>query len=188
MSVDRGRASRAIEEFLAALGYSIEGELVGTGQRVADAWADDLVSGHGVDAVQLLREGALDLGEGEHGAVVLRDISLATMCPHHLLPSHGRATIGFLPKRLAAGLGSIAEAATTCARRLALQESLGEEIAQTVMTALDARGAFCRLELTHTCFVARGERQAGSTLETLALRGVFLSELRDLALASMRRP
>lgn len=188
MAVDRARAAQAIEEFLAALGYSLEGELLGTGQRVADAWADDLVSGHGVDASKLLREGALDLGEGEHGAVVLRDISLSTMCPHHLLPSHGKATIGFLPRRLVAGLGSLAAAASTCARRLALQESLGDEIAQTVMDALDARGAFCRLELTHTCFVARGDRQAGSTLETLALRGVFVSELRDLAIASMRGP
>lgn len=188
MAVDRARAAHAIEEFLAALGYRIEGELVGTGQRVADAWADELVSGQQLDAVELLRGGALDLGEGEHGAVVLRDIALATMCPHHLLPSHGRATIGFLPKRLAAGLGSIAEAASTCARRLALQESLGEEIADTVMRALDARGAFCRLELTHTCFVARGERQTGSTLQTLALRGVFATEMRELAFAAMRSP
>ena len=52
-----------------------------------------------------------------------------------------------------------------------------------LMRGLDAHGAFCKLELVHTCFVARGERQSSSVVETLALRGVFAEEQRALALA-----
>lgn len=184
----RRRAAEAISEFLAVLGYRVEGELVGTGRRVADAWIDELVSGEGKDPAALLRAGSLDLGDGPHGVVVLHDISLATMCPHHLMPSHGYATIGYLPSRLAAGLGTIAEAADACARRLALQETLGESIAAALESGLDAQGSFCRLRLVHTCFSARGERQAASVVDTLALRGVFAASMRDVALALATGP
>lgn len=184
----RGEAARqaaadAVEAFLRALGYEISGELVGTGRRVADAWLDELVSGEGSDPAAILREGSLDMGSGPHSVVVLREVAIATMCPHHLLPSHGRATIGYLPARAAAGLGAIARAADACSRRLSLQETLSESIVSALMRGLDAHGAFCKLELVHTCFVARGERQSSSVVETLALRGVFAEEQRALALA-----
>ncbi len=182
----RQAAAQAIEAFLRAIGYEISGELVGTGRRVADAWVDELVCGEGSDAAAILRAGALDMGSGPHSVVVLRDVAIATMCPHHLLPSHGRATIGYLPARLAAGLGAIAQAADACSRRLCLQESLGEAIVSALTRGLEAHGAFCKLELVHTCFSARGERQAGSIVETLSLRGVFAEEKLDLALALAR--
>jgi GTP cyclohydrolase I len=179
---DRDRARRAIDEFLRALGRDPEGELQGTGQRVADAWIDELVSGEGVDARALLAD-AIDLGPGPHGAIVLRDLKVASMCPHHLLPSHGKATIGYLPRRKAAGLGTLAQVVDTLARRLTLQESLGDAIAKTLLEGLDAEGAFCRLALHHTCFIARGERQASAVVETVALCGAFAADQRAFALA-----
>lgn len=184
----RRRAALAIEEFLRSLGYAIDGELVGTGRRVADAWLDELVVGERIDPVDLLRQGSIDLGPGPHGVVVLRDVTLTTMCPHHLLPSHGRATFGYLPRQLAAGLGALAQAADACARRLALQEKLGESIAAAIIEGLEAEGAFCRLQLVHTCFVTRGERQTSSVVDTLALQGVFLREMRDVAVAMCAGP
>lgn len=169
----RERAAKAIEEFLAALGYELDGELIGTGERVADAWIDELVSGERIDATKLLTEGSLDLGPGPHGVVVLRRISVATMCPHHLLPSHGRATIGYTPKRRAAGLGAIAKAIEVCSRRLVLQERLGATIANALLSGLDAEGAFCRLQMAHTCFSIRGEQQSDAEVDTLSLAGSF---------------
>ncbi len=180
---DRARAARAVEEFLRALGHEIEGELDGTGERVADAWIDELLSGEDRDPIAILRAGSLDLGDGPHGAVLLRDIKTSTVCPHHLLPSHGTATIAYAPVRRAAGLGALAEVVQTLARRLTLQETLGEAIADAFVEGLGARGALCQLELTHTCFVARGERQVGATVTTLALAGSFREEDRALALA-----
>jgi GTP cyclohydrolase I len=177
------QAARAIEDFLRAIGHEPIGELEGTGQRVADAWIDELLCGRGVDPVALLREGSLDLGAGPHGPVVLRDLAVTTICPHHLLPAFGRATIGVVPRRRAAGLGVLAQAVDALARRLTLQEQLGEHIARALSDGLDAEGAFCRLVLTHTCFVSRGERQAGSVVESLALEGCFATDRRDLALA-----
>lgn len=180
----RVRVAHAVDELLRALGYALEGEIEGTGRRVADAWLDELVAGEGQDPAEVLRAGAIDLGEGSHGIVVLRDLHVATMCPHHLLPSHGRATVGFLPDRRAAGLGAIAAMVDVAAKRLVLQETLGVSIAHALMDGLSARGAFCRLELTHTCFVTRGERQTGSVVDTLAMLGAFENaSMREVAMA-----
>src|SRR5262245_17465427 len=106
--LDRKAAARAIEDFLRALGHEPVGDLHGTGERVADAWADDLLEGESIDAAALLREGALDIGGGEHGIVVVRDLSVATMCPHHLLPAHGRGLVAYLPEQQVAGIGTLA--------------------------------------------------------------------------------
>ena len=184
---DRARAARAIEEFLAALGHSPTGELEGTGERVADAWCDELLSGEDRDPLSILAGGSLDLGDGSHGVVVLRDIATSTVCPHHLLPSHGFATIAYLPRRKAAGLGTLSEVVQALARRMTLQETLGEDIAKVLVEGLDAKGALCRLDLTHTCFVARGERQSGAVVTTLALSGSFGGPDRDLVLALLGR-
>lgn len=170
---DRARAAKAIDEFLRAMGHEPKGELDGTAARVAEAWDVDLLGGEGVDLSALLREGAIELGGGEHGIVGLRGIEVASMCPHHLLPSHGRAIVAYAPGTQAAGLGTIAQLVHAAARRLVLQETLGVLVAESLVEGLGARGALCRLALTHTCLVARGERQASARVDTLAFRGSF---------------
>src|SRR3954468_24759782 len=117
--VDRKAAARAIEDFLRALGHEPEGELEGTGQRVADAWADDLLEGESIDAAAVLRDGAMEwgaesgsshsarrggeehaVGAASPGLVLIRDLSVTTMCPHHLLPAYGTALVAYLPTHL----------------------------------------------------------------------------------------
>ncbi|MFO0612451.1 MAG: GTP cyclohydrolase I [Polyangiaceae bacterium] len=182
---NRERAARAIRDFLDALGLDLQGELDGTPERVAAAWIDELTGGLERDPAALLETGSLDLGEGPHAIVSVGSIALSTICPHHLLPSHGFADIAYLPSRRAAGLGVIAEVAHALARRPALQETLTTDLANAVLDGLDARGALCRIELVHTCFVARGERQATSAVRTLALAGSFQGPDRELALACL---
>lgn len=170
---DRARAARAIEEFLRAMGHAPEGELVGTGERVAEAWDTDLLAGDGVDLERLVGAGAIELGPGPHGIVGLRGIDVASMCPHHLLPSLGHATIAYVPGTQAAGLGTIAQMVHAAARRLVLQETLGADVARALVGGLGARGALCRLELVHTCLSARGERQASARIDTVAFAGTL---------------
>ncbi len=177
---DKEGAARAIEAFLRALGHDLSGELVGTPERVAEAWLTELARGELEDPVAILREGTLEAGV-DRGPIVLRRLHVSTMCPHHLLPSHGFATVGYFPNRKIAGLGAIYAALDACARRLILQESLGDLVAESLLRGLDARGSFCRLTLTHTCFVARGEKQAGALVDTLTWKGSCLDGDRELA-------
>ena len=186
--VDRKAAARAIEDFLRALGHAPEGDLAGTGQRVADAWADDLLAGEPVDAAALLSDGAVACEGSGGGLVLLRDIAVATMCPHHLLPAIGSANVAYLPGRRIAGLGRIAHVVDVLSRRLTLQEHIGTAVADLLVDELGAVGALCHLRLTHTCLVARGERQAGALVETIALAGSFTEPGpdRELALTTLR--
>lgn len=171
---DLDRAARAIEDFLRAMGQTTEGELRRTGMLVAKAWDEDILAGEGVALAPLISSsGALDLGKGPHGIVGLRDIDVTTMCPHHLMPSHGRATVAYMPDRRAAGLGVIARLVQTASRRLVLQETLCLDIAKAVCHGLRARGALCRLELRHTCLIARGERQFNAIYDTISFAGSF---------------
>lgn len=186
--VDRRKAAQAIEEFLRALGHEIEGNLEGTGERVTDAWADDLLQGEAVDAAALLRAGVIEASRYERGLVVVRDLAVTTMCPHHLLPGFGSGLVAYLPGTRIAGIGTIGHVLDALSRRLTLQERIGGQLVELLVSELGARGALCKLSLTHTCFVARGERKVGAVVETLAVAGAFAeaSPERDLALAALR--
>jgi len=186
--VDRKAAARAIEDFLRALGQEIEGDLVGTGERVADAWADDLLEGEAIDAAAVLREGSISIDSDGAGLVVVRDLAVTTMCPHHLLPAHGTALVAYLPGDRVAGIGTIAHVVDALSRRLTLQERISADIVAMLVRELGARGALCKLSLTHSCLIARGERKAGAVVETTAVGGTFASAStdRDLAFAALR--
>jgi GTP cyclohydrolase IA len=170
--VDRKAAARAIEEFLRALGYEPTGELKGTGERVADAWADALLEG---EAIDVAADGA--------GLVMVRDLAVTTMCPHHLLPAHGTAMVAYLPGDRIAGIGTIAHVVDVLARRLTLQERIGADVTALLVHELGARGALCRLALTHSCLIARGERKSGAVVETFAVAGTFAHSGPDRELA-----
>jgi GTP cyclohydrolase I len=190
--VDRRAAARAIEDFLRALGHVLEGDLEGTGERVADAWADDLLEGESIDAGAVLREGSITVAADHHGyggLVVVRDLAVTTMCPHHLLPAQGTGLIAYLPGDRLAGIGTLAHVLDALARRLTLQERIGADVVALLATELGARGALCRLALVHSCLVARGERKAGAVVETIAVSGTFAhaSPDRDLAFAALGR-
>jgi GTP cyclohydrolase IA len=170
--VDREKAARALEAFLEALGRHPERdpELTGTGRRVADAFADEFLRGYDVDVQEAL---AANLVEASTGLVIVRGISVTTMCPHHLLPAQGVATVAFAPTKHALGLGGVVALVDTLARRLVLQEQLGEDVVEHVARAIAPRWVACRLVLAHGCMTARGERAHGASVETVAIRGTL---------------
>jgi GTP cyclohydrolase I len=168
--MDRQAAAQAIEAFLRALGRdpAREPELAGTGARVAQAWADELLSGYGVDVDRLLADNVL---AGHSELVVVRDVPVHTLCPHHLLVSWGTATVAYAPATRLVGVGTLAALVAAFARRLALQEQIGENVVAALRKHLSPRWAACRLVLTHGCMTARGEHALGARVETLALGG-----------------
>jgi GTP cyclohydrolase I len=167
-SVDRRAAAAAIEAFLRALGRD-EPDLVGTGARVADMFADDLCAGYAVDTRALVEGSAIPAASP--GLIVVRDIPVATTCPHHLLPSLGSATVAFLAGARIVGLGAVVALVDAHARRLTLQEAIGDGVASDLDAVLAPAWVGCRLVLAHGCMIARGERAAGARVETFAFRG-----------------
>jgi GTP cyclohydrolase I len=168
--MDQHAAARAIDAFLRALGRDPEREpeLVGTGARVAAAYADELIAGYEVDVDALL---AQNVFAGTSELVIVRDIPVTTTCPHHLMPASGHATVAFAPDEHLVGIGTVARVVDAFARRFALQEQIGERAVAALQKHLAPRWAACRLTLAHACMTARGERSHGARVETLALAG-----------------
>lgn len=174
MAVNRQAAQAAIRDFLVALGHDPgrERELSETAARVTDAFADELLSGYGVDVAELLRHGSSDV-EPDAGAdpIVLDDISMVTVCPHHLLVAEGRATVAYVPGKRVVGFGTVARLVDAQSRRLTLQESIAPAIADALMDHAGARGVCVRLVLNHACLRARGPVQSNARAISVCARG-----------------
>jgi GTP cyclohydrolase I len=88
-----------------------------------------------------------------------------------LLPATGVLHIGYLPGERIVGFGALSRLAHAYARRLILQETLCECIAQALVTHLGARGAGCVADLRPLCLTARGDRPSHASVVTAATSG-----------------
>jgi GTP cyclohydrolase I len=170
--VDRRRVAAAVRELLSAIGQDPDStEFENTPERVADAYAE-FFAGVGVDPVALLAD-AVPVGEDTGELVLVRDISLRSVCEHHLLPFRGRAHVAYRPGAKVVGLGALPRVVEALASRPQLQERLGEQIADAVDEGLAPEGVLVVLEASHGCVADRGVKQAEATAVTVASRGSF---------------
>ena len=188
MAVDRVAAARAIRDFLVALGFDPRhnADLAETPERVSEAFAEDLLRGHDVDLQRLLEKGSCEAPPvAKSGPVAVTNIAVATVCPHHLLPALGTAHVVYLPGRALLGIGTITALVDACARRLTLQEAIAQNVVAALVEHAGARGAYCELELEHSCLRARGERQVNAVVRTSARAGEYAARdaLTEVALA-----
>jgi GTP cyclohydrolase IA len=172
-TMDRNRAALAIEDFLRALGRDPArfAEHQDTGKLVADAFIDEFCAGYAVDVDALLNKERIAL-EGAPALIVVRDIHVRTICPHHLMVATGKATLALLPNASIVGLGAYVELVRAFANRLTLQEDLGTAIVQTLHRVLAPTYVGCKIHLTHGCLSERGEEAHGTQVETLHAVGI----------------
>ncbi|MDI6022468.1 GTP cyclohydrolase I [Leucobacter sp. UT-8R-CII-1-4] len=171
-TVDRDRVAQAVRELLIAIGENPDSaELASTPNRVAEAYTE-FFSGVGVDPVALLAD-AVPVGEDTGELVLVRDITLRSMCEHHLLPFRGRAHIAYRPGEKVVGLGALPRVVETLAARPQMQERLGEQIADAMVEGLAPEGVLVVLEASHGCVADRGVKQVEATAVTIAARGTL---------------
>jgi GTP cyclohydrolase I len=177
-SVDLPRIERAVREILAAVGENPDREgLLETPARVARMYAE-LFSGLKVDP----REHTQKFFTQQYDEVVLvRDISFNSMCEHHLLPFIGHAHVAYIPKGKVIGLSKIARVVEVLSKRPQVQERLTEEIANLLVSELDAKGVAVVIEASHSCMTIRGIRKPGSSMVTSAMKGLFRSNMSSRA-------
>jgi GTP cyclohydrolase I len=170
-AVDHERIEAAIREILRAVGEDPDREgLRETPARVARMYAE-MFSGLHAQPRDLLQK---TFTQKYNEMVLVKDITFASMCEHHLLPFTGRAHIAYLPNGKIVGLSKLGRVVDTLARRPQVQERMTEELADLLEETLNARGVAVILEATHTCMTIRGVRKPGSVCTTSAMRGGFL--------------
>jgi GTP cyclohydrolase I len=169
---DHARIEKAVREILYAIGEDPDRDgLRDTPSRVARAYAEQFIG---------LRQTPADVlttvFEADHEEMVLvKDIELASVCEHHLVPFHGVAHVGYTPnaKGQITGLSKLARLVDVFARRPQVQERLTSQVADALMENLEPRGVIVVIEAEHLCMTMRGVRKPGAKTITSAVRGDF---------------
>jgi GTP cyclohydrolase I len=177
--VDLERLARGVRLILEGIGEDPDREgLRDTPRRVAEMYAE-LTAGMREDP----SEHVVPLSGNKHDEmVIVKDISIASLCEHHLAPFVGKCHIAYIPKNgNILGVSKLARLAETFARRLQLQERLTSEIANTLFDRLQPLGVMVVIEAEHTCMTLRGVKKPGAMTVTSAVLGGFRKDPRTRA-------
>jgi GTP cyclohydrolase I len=177
--VDLDKIERGVRLILEGVGEDLgRAGLQRTPRRVAEMYAE-LTAGMREDP----REHVLALPGDKHDEmVIVKDISFASLCEHHLAPFVGKCHIAYIPKEgRIVGLSKLARLVETFARRLQVQERLTSEIADTLFEGLKPVGVMVVMEAEHTCMTIRGVKKPGAVTITSAIRGGFRKDSRTRA-------
>ena len=174
--IDLEKVARGVMLILEGIGEDpARPGLVGTPRRVAEMYAE-LTAGMREDP----HEHVVPLPGDKHDEmVIVKDISIASLCEHHLAPFVGKCHIAYIPKEgRILGISKLARLAETFSRRLQLQERLTTDIANTLFEGLRPIGVMVVIEAEHTCMSLRGVRKANAKTITSAVLGGFRNDPR----------
>ena len=176
VDAERLDAERLVYDFLRYLGEDPEREgLLRTPERVVRAYRF-LTDGYRQDIDALFNEAFFT--EEYDEMVLVRDIEVASLCEHHILPFVGKAHVAYLPNQRIVGLSKIPRLVDAFARRLQVQERLTKQIADTMMEKLDPLGVGVVVEARHLCMTMRGVEKQHSTMTTSYMLGKFRDDPR----------
>ncbi len=177
--VDLAKIAAGVRLMLEGMGEDPDRDgLRKTPERVADFYAE-LTEGMWQDP----KEHIVPLpGDSHDEMVIVKDISIASVCEHHLAPFVGKCHIAYIPKggRIV-GLSKLARIAEIFSHRLQVQERLTQQIANTLFDELEPLGVMVVVEAEHTCMTLRGVKKPGSKTITSAVLGGFRKDPRTRA-------
>lgn len=166
--IDKQKVEAAIRLLLEGIGEDVNREgLIGTPDRIA-RMCEEIYAGLEQDAAEHL---SCTFPSQGSELVLEKDITLYSMCEHHLLPFYGKAHIAYVPNGKVVGLSKLARTVEVFARRPQIQEQLTAQIADALMEHLEPAGAMVVIEAEHMCMTMRGVKKPGSKTVTYACRG-----------------
>lgn len=143
--------------------------LIETPERIVRSY-EELFSGYSTDPKTLLTHfDAENYGQ----IIVLKNTEIYSMCEHHMLPFVGKAHVAYIPKDRVIGISKLARLVDIYARRLQIQERIGEQVTAFLINELGAIGAACIIEAEHLCMRMRGVGKQNSIMVTSSLKGIF---------------
>lgn len=110
-------------------------------------------------------------------AVVVKDIHVFSYCEHHMALMYDMSVnVAYVPRQRVIGLSKIARICDLAAKRLQLQERLGQDIAEILMEAAETKDVGVVITGSHSCMTARGIRSVSSCTTTRTFFGVFQTD------------
>jgi GTP cyclohydrolase I len=108
--------------------------------------------------------------------VVERNITVQSLCEHHILPIVGKATIAYVPKNKVLGLSKMPRIVEYFSRRPQIQERLTEQIFHALQYILETDDIAVVINATHLCVSSRGVEDTSASTITSKLGGGFKTD------------
>lgn len=145
-----------------------------TPRRVAKFW-QHMTSGYHQNIQDAIGKAAYTADHDD--LVVVRDVEFYSLCEHHLLPFFGKCHVGYVPDGKIVGLSKIPRIIEIFARRLQVQEKLGNEIGKALSETIHPKGVGVVIEAHHLCMKMRGVQKQQSFTVTSTMLGCFKKDL-----------
>jgi len=176
LEVSDKQAEEAFKTILIWIGENPNREgLLETPKRVVKAFKE-YFKGYNQNAALDLTKTFGDV-EGYDDMVIEKNITLESHCEHHMAPIIGVAHVAYIPNKKVVGLSKLARTVDIFSKRLQTQERLTMQIAQTLMSALDAKGVAVTIDAAHQCMTMRGIKKERATTVTNYFLGSFKEDL-----------
>ncbi len=146
-----------------------------TPKRCAEAMKF-LTSGYD-QKLETIVNGALFKAQSD-GMIIVKDIECYSLCEHHMLPFIGKVHVGYIPGEHIIGLSKIPRIVDMFARRLQVQERLGQQICDALSEVLQPKGIGVVIEASHFCMMMRGVEKQHSIAITSHVQGSFKRDAR----------
>jgi GTP cyclohydrolase I len=172
----RDQAMEAVRTLIAWTGDNPNREgLLDTPRRVVDAYGE-WFDGYDADPQKELSRVFEDV-QGYDDVVMLRDIEVESHCEHHMAPFLGKAYVAYVPTNKVVGISKLARVVEIFARRLQTQETLTQQIANTINEHLKPAGVAILIDAEHQCMTTRGVHHRHVSTLTTQFTGVFKTDL-----------
>lgn len=170
--VSEDQALKAVETLIKWAGDDPEREgLKDTPKRVIKAYKE-FFSGYDENPEEILSKTFDEVG-GYDDFVLLKDIDLNSHCEHHMVPIIGKTHIAYIPNKNVVGISKIARVVDTFAKRLQTQETMTNQIANSIQKFLKPKGVAVYVEAFHQCMTTRGVNKPNVSTITCSLTGYF---------------
>ena len=176
--IDKKAIEEHIRGILVALGDDPNrGGLIDTPKRVAQMY-EEVFEGMNYTNEEIAhmfdKTFSEDYRSSSSDVVLVKDINVFSYCEHHMALMYDmKVSVAYIPKGKVIGLSKIARIADMAAKRLQLQERLGNDIAEIMAIVTGSEDVAVMIEGCHSCMTARGIKNISSKTYTTTLRGKF---------------
>jgi len=108
--------------------------------------------------------------------VIEGPIHFHALCEHHIFPFYGEAYIGYIAGERILGISKLTRLVRLYTRRFAVQERIGNQIADTIESVMKPMGIAVLLRAKHMCVEMRGVREISPATRTTVFRGQYSTD------------
>ena len=143
-----------------------------TPRRVAKMYVEEIFEGLDDSKIPNIKkfENSFDY----KGIILEKNISLFSLCEHHIVPIIGKAHIGYFANKKIVGLSKLNRIVNFFSKKPQVQEKLTVQIVDFLKKELETEDVACIIDAQHLCVSMRGIKAVNSWTTTAEYSGKFL--------------